>query len=191
MAIYLLGLSEILESTSAPRSRQDREERRAHPHLRPGWSVCRSGGQDRLIPSRADQRRSLRAPTVLAWCLGSWSSPRPTSSSCGTVLAAARSSFNCDAAKREANEEFGITDLALRPLCAMHRSQGEDPIDQRVDYFLLATDWSGEPTIREPDKCADLRWFPLDALPDPVVPHELQVIEDYRRGILEPVTHGF
>ncbi len=91
-----------------------------------------------------------------------------------------------DAAKREANEELGITDLALRPLCAMHRSQGEDPIDQRVDYFLLATDWSGEPTIREPDKCADLRWFPLDALPDPVVPHELQVIEDYRRGILEP-----
>jgi len=212
VAIYLLGLSEILESTSAPRSRQDREERRAHPHLRPGRSVCRSGGQDRLIPSRADQRRSLRAPTVLAWCLGSWSSPRPTSSSCGTVLAAARSSFNCVPERAiwtgtglplrpaissemsrsstrpsvKQTRELGITDLALRPLCAMHRSQGEDPIDQRVDYFLLATDWSGEPTIREPDKCADLRWFPLDALPDPVVPHELQVIEDYRRGIIEP-----
>ncbi len=97
-----------------------------------------------------------------------------------------------DAAKREANEELGITALALRPLCAMHRSRGEDPIDQRVDYFLLATDWSGEPTIQEPDKCADLRWFPLDALPDPVVPHELHVIQNYRRGILEPiVTHEF
>ena len=39
MAIYLLGLSEILEPTSAPRSRQDREERRTHPHLRPGGAL--------------------------------------------------------------------------------------------------------------------------------------------------------
>lgn len=97
-----------------------------------------------------------------------------------------------DAATREAYEELGVTDLSLRPLCAMHRSQGEAPIDQRVDYFLLATGWSGKPQIQEPEKCAELRWFALDALPDPVVPHELQVIENYRRGALEPiVTHGF
>jgi 8-oxo-dGTP diphosphatase len=96
------------------------------------------------------------------------------------------------AARREANEELGVVSLALRPLCAMHRSQGKDPIDQRVDYFLLATSWSGDPRSREPEKCSDLRWFPLAALPDPVVPHELQVIEAYRRGTLEPiVTHGF
>jgi len=37
VAIYLLGLSEILESTSAPRSRQDREERRTTP-------TCGQGG---------------------------------------------------------------------------------------------------------------------------------------------------
>lgn len=82
--------------------------------------------------------------------------------------------------------------MILRPLCAMHRRQGDDPTDQRVDYFLLASRWSGEPAIREPKKCAELRWFPLDALPAPVVPHELQVIEAHRRGALESIiTYGF
>jgi hypothetical protein len=38
----------------------------------------------------------------------------------------------------------------------------------------------------------DLRWFGLDALPEPVVPHELQVMAALRDGTLRPVvTHGF
>nr|WP_300149873.1 NUDIX domain-containing protein [Propionicimonas sp.] len=97
-----------------------------------------------------------------------------------------------DAATREAWEELGVRDLELRPLCAMHRCQGSDPIDQRVDYFLLATNWKGEPTIREPAKCADLRWYQLTALPDPVVPHELYVMSRYRQDALEPIeSYGF
>jgi 8-oxo-dGTP pyrophosphatase MutT (NUDIX family) len=98
-----------------------------------------------------------------------------------------------EAAAREASEELGVTDLELEPLCAMHRTGATgDPIDERVDYFLRAVTWSGEPRIIEPDKCADLRWFELDELPTPVVPHELQVIEALRDGTLQPiVTHGF
>ena len=98
-----------------------------------------------------------------------------------------------DAAAREAAEELDVSDLALRPLCAMHRTgRTGDPIDERVDYFLLATSWSGEPRVVEPDKCADLRWFGVHDLPTPVVPHELQVIEALRDGTLQPiVTHGF
>jgi 8-oxo-dGTP diphosphatase len=98
-----------------------------------------------------------------------------------------------EAAAREATEELGITDLELTPLCAMHRTGATgDPIDERVDYFLLATSWSGEPRIVEPDKCADLRWFDVHDLPSPVVPHELKVIEGLRDGTLEPIlTHGF
>ena len=98
-----------------------------------------------------------------------------------------------EAASREVTEELGVTDLELTPLCAMHRTgRTGDPIDERVDYFLLATSWSGEPRIIEADKCADLRWFDLHDLPTPVVPHELQVIEGLRDGTLAPiVTHGF
>lgn len=96
------------------------------------------------------------------------------------------------AAAREATEELGVGEVVLEPLCAMHRTGSGLPIDERVDYFLLATSWSGEPRIVEPDKCADLRWFGLHDLPAPVVPHELQVIEALRDDTLAPIlTHGF
>ena len=97
------------------------------------------------------------------------------------------------AGRREASEELGVADVELSPLCAMHRTRATgDPVDERVDYFLRATSWSGQPRIVEPDNCADLRWFGLHDLPSPVVPHELQVVEALRDGTLEPVlTHGF
>lgn len=97
-----------------------------------------------------------------------------------------------DAAAREATEELGVTDVELTPLCAMHRTGTGLPVDERVDYFLLAASWAGEPRILEADKCADLRWFGLHDLPAPVVPHELVVIEALREGTLAPIlTHGF
>jgi 8-oxo-dGTP diphosphatase len=99
------------------------------------------------------------------------------------------------AAVREAAEELGITiDAAdLEPLCAMHRTAApHDPVDERVDFFFSCRRWTGEPRTVEPDKSADLRWFPLAELPDPVVPHERQVLVGLREGTLRPVvTHGF
>jgi 8-oxo-dGTP pyrophosphatase MutT (NUDIX family) len=77
-----------------------------------------------------------------------------------------------DAAAREATEELGVTDVDLAFELTMHRTQGADPIDERVDFFFTARSWQGEPRILEPTKCAELRWFPLDALPEPLVPHE-------------------
>jgi 8-oxo-dGTP pyrophosphatase MutT (NUDIX family) len=98
-----------------------------------------------------------------------------------------------DAAAREAEEEVGVTDVALTPLTAMQRSNNTGlAVDERVDYFFACTSWTGEPRIVEPEKCADLRWFRLDALPDPVVPHELAVLTAVRDGTVPPiVTHGF
>jgi 8-oxo-dGTP pyrophosphatase MutT (NUDIX family) len=98
------------------------------------------------------------------------------------------------AAAREAAEELGIgIDPAdLVPLCAMHRTGApHDPVDERVDFFFECSRWTGEPTTREPEKSADLRWFPLDALPEPVVPHELQVMTRLRGGMPAVVAHGF
>ena len=100
-----------------------------------------------------------------------------------------------DAAVREAAEELGITidrgDLV--PLCAMHRTVApHGPIDERVDFFFECRRWAGTPQTQEADKAADLRWFALDALPEPVVPHEHQVLTAVRDGSLSPiVTHGF
>ena len=100
-----------------------------------------------------------------------------------------------DAAVREVREELGVVVDAgdLRALTAMHRGEPGGPaLEQRVDFFFEADRWSGTPQIRESAKAAELGWFPLDALPDPVVPHELVVLEAMRDGRVPPVvTFGF
>ena len=100
-----------------------------------------------------------------------------------------------EAAVREAAEELGIAidHRDVVPLCAMHRTAApHGPIDERVDFFFQCRRWTGRPRAVEADKAADLRWFDLAALPEPVVPHELQVLLGLRDGSLRPiVTHGF
>lgn len=99
------------------------------------------------------------------------------------------------AARREVREEVGveIDPAHLVPLTAMHRTGGNgDPIDERVDFFFATTRWTGEPHLLEPDKAAGLDWFPLDRLPDPVVPHEARVLAALRDGRLPAVlAQGF
>jgi 8-oxo-dGTP pyrophosphatase MutT (NUDIX family) len=98
-----------------------------------------------------------------------------------------------DAALREAAEEVGLTEVSLQPWCAMQRTgAGDDPVDERVDYFFVARAWTGTPRIMEPSKCAGLQWFALDALPSPVVPHEQRVLDSIRLGSTPPiVVDGF
>lgn len=99
------------------------------------------------------------------------------------------------AAIREAAEEVGVAvpASALTPLTALHRTDGsEDPVEQRVDFFFESRFWVGEPRILEEAKCADLRWFPLDALPEPMPPHERSVLERLRDEDLPAFApHGF
>jgi len=97
-----------------------------------------------------------------------------------------------DAARRESVEEIAVTDLDLAFVTAMQRTRGGEPIDERIDFFFTARSWSGEPRIVEPHKCAELRWCALDALPDPVVPHERSVLEALRAGTTTAYsTFGF
>ncbi len=101
-----------------------------------------------------------------------------------------------EAAAREAAEELGVSidPDDLEPLTVMHRTGGNGlPIDERVDFFFACRRWSGEPTIIEQEKCAGLEWYALDALPNPIVPHELVVIEAMARGAMLPMItpYGF
>ena len=96
------------------------------------------------------------------------------------------------AAEREALEELGITAPELEFVTTMQRTQGGEAIDERVDFFFTCRSWSGEPRIMEPDKAADLGWFPLDALPTPLVPHEAAVLRQVASGIAQGyTTFGF
>jgi 8-oxo-dGTP pyrophosphatase MutT (NUDIX family) len=105
------------------------------------------------------------------------------------------------AAAREASEELGIEVAVddIEPLCAMQRTLPgvSDPVEQRVDYFLTARRWSGEPTVQEPHKAVELGWFRPSALPDPMVPHERYLLGSLAASLvtgdrLPPIlTFGF
>jgi len=96
-----------------------------------------------------------------------------------------------DAARREAIEEIGVDLGDLVFVTAMQRTRHADPIDERIDFFFTCRSWSGQPRIVEPAKAAALDWFPLDALPDPVVPHELFVLERLGTAVESYTTFGF
>ncbi|MDC7232942.1 MAG: NUDIX domain-containing protein [Spirochaetales bacterium] len=85
-----------------------------------------------------------------------------------------------EAAIREAREEAGITIRGedLKAAHVMHRNS-DDAV--RVDIFFTAENWTGEITNREPEKCSDLSWFPLDSLPENTIPYIRRVIECIRK----------
>lgn len=74
-----------------------------------------------------------------------------------------------DAIVREAGEEAGISlnRSDLRIAGVMHRMSN----DERVDFFVVAEQWTGDIRNLEPEKCDDLSWFPLDALPANTIPY--------------------
>jgi 8-oxo-dGTP pyrophosphatase MutT (NUDIX family) len=90
------------------------------------------------------------------------------------------------AVAREAVEELGIVvDPAdLTALCTLQRTLpgSDDPVEQRADFFVTARRWSGEPTVQEPGKCSELRWCRLADLPEPMVPHEREVLTRLAAG---------
>ena len=85
------------------------------------------------------------------------------------------------AAIREAREEAGIEiepgDMEV--VGVMHRMSD----DERMDFFVMATAWSGQVTNREPDRCDDLAMFDMDELPANIVPYVRKALENYRNGI--------
>jgi ADP-ribose pyrophosphatase YjhB (NUDIX family) len=82
---------------------------------------------------------------------------------------------------REAREEVGITlDPAdLHVVGVVHRLAD----DERIDFFLAAETWRGQIRNAEPGKCDEIAWFPLDRLPENLVPYVARALQNYRRGV--------
>ena len=83
---------------------------------------------------------------------------------------------------REAQEEAGIT-IKSEDLDVVHVMHRKVPTHERVDAFVRARAWEGEPRIKEPDKCDDMQWFELDKLPENTIPYVQQAIECFRKSV--------
>jgi len=83
---------------------------------------------------------------------------------------------------REAYEEAGIT---IKPEDAVYVHSTHHKSNREYMYiFFEVKKWLGEPSIKEPDKCDALEWYPLDALPDNLVFGTKAVLEAYQRGVM-------
>jgi len=85
-----------------------------------------------------------------------------------------------ECAVREVAEEVGIIldPGRLRACGTMFRRS----LEPRVDLFFTASEWDGEPRIREPHKCSELVWADPDALPDDALDFLAQAWADARTG---------
>jgi 8-oxo-dGTP diphosphatase len=84
-----------------------------------------------------------------------------------------------EAAIRECREEIGVKisadDLTVIGVTHYHSPEGEG-----IDIFLSAMRWAGEPYPRA--ECDDLRWCPLDELPENTIPFVRRAIERHLRS---------
>jgi len=83
--------------------------------------------------------------------------------------------------KREAKEELGIeinkNDLKL---CSVIHSNFKNG----GEYLLISfhtTKYQGTPKIMEPDKCSEIKWFPINNLPAELADTRRISIEDYKK----------
>ncbi len=87
-----------------------------------------------------------------------------------------------DSMTREAKEESGINIQPddLKVVHTMHRITKDR---EYIDFFLIANQWKGEPKILEPDKCSELTWYPLEQLPQNIIPHVKKAIEYHLNNV--------
>lgn len=85
------------------------------------------------------------------------------------------------AAIREGKEEVGV-DIEEKDMSfssVMHRIEDEE----RVDFFVQVHRWDGEPFNAEPDKCDDVRWVDINALPANIIPYVRQALDNHLNGM--------
>jgi 8-oxo-dGTP diphosphatase len=85
------------------------------------------------------------------------------------------------AAAREAREEIGVRvePAEVHFAGVFHRFEG----DERVDFFVHVQSWEGEPFNAEPEKCDELRWVDIHALPKNTIPYIRKAVEDFQAGV--------
>jgi 8-oxo-dGTP pyrophosphatase MutT (NUDIX family) len=100
------------------------------------------------------------------WMDGSFSIPAGGLDAGETVQAAAI---------REAYEEVGVR-IAPDDLHYVHTLHSKTNGNTWLGHFFQTAHWDGAAALREPDKHADLQWWPVDDLPPETIPYVRQAI---------------
>ncbi|MFJ2774757.1 NUDIX domain-containing protein [Streptomyces sp. NPDC087300] len=90
---------------------------------------------------------------------------------------------------REAQEEAGLY-IERRDVELVHvvHHIGKPTYPPRMGLFFRTRTWSGEPELREPDKCTQWKFWDPASLPDDLVPYTRLAIEKIQNGELYSET---
>lgn len=82
---------------------------------------------------------------------------------------------------REIKEEINvdIKENNLNYVCVIRRGDN----DNYFNFYLSCEDFRGEIKNNEPDKCEELKWFDLNALPDEMIPNDRKAIFNFTHNI--------
>jgi 8-oxo-dGTP diphosphatase len=80
---------------------------------------------------------------------------------------------------REFIEEYGMVIELQRLLCVTDHIL-RDEAQHWVSVCFLGRHVSGRPTVRESEKCLDIRWAALDTLPTPLTQASTSYLRDFR-----------
>ena len=94
-----------------------------------------------------------------------------------------------DALRREIAEEYGM-EIEVGDLLDVVDHLLPDEGQHWVSPSYLCRVLSGQPTIREPGKCADIGWFALDALPAQLTLVTQANLAHYRQRLLRGSAHA-
>jgi 8-oxo-dGTP diphosphatase len=92
-----------------------------------------------------------------------------------------------DGAVREVREEIGLT-IEKRALKLVSVSNDMVHDAHFITLGFLCSEFTGEPSVMEPDEITEWRWFPLDALPSPLYFPSERVLKNYREGEIYRIT---
>ncbi len=87
---------------------------------------------------------------------------------------------------REAYEEVGVM-IDPEDLChvlTIHHAKTAYKADLHdiIEFYFTTDRWSGEPHLMEPERASELKFFPLDQLPEPLSPWIGYALNAYRDG---------
>ncbi|MGP1583133.1 MAG: NUDIX domain-containing protein [Candidatus Altimarinota bacterium] len=77
---------------------------------------------------------------------------------------------------RELREETGLT-ISDENIAFKSIVQHKDERGERIYFIIQVVDINEEPQNREPEKCEDMQWFPLNNLPQNITP-QVQIALD-------------
>lgn len=84
----------------------------------------------------------------------------------------------CREAKEELNIDINVNDLEF--ICLIHKNSAGCIY---YNGYFKAKKWNENPTINEPDKNEELKWFDIDEIPNNIVNDRRTAVENYKSNI--------